>query len=80
MTITNNDIIIDVARDLRGVISLGLGAQQMTEDELAKRLGVNQTAVSHWLTGRCKPRKSRFADICRAFEIENVNQALNKYY
>lgn len=41
----------------------------MTQTELAKRLGTDKTAVSHWESGRSHPRAEDIPAVARALAV-----------
>lgn len=45
------------------------GMRDMTQEDLAKRLGVTQSAVCSWEVGRSRPRRSMIDDICHALRV-----------
>lgn len=49
---------------------------KLTQEELAKRIGVTDKAVSKWENGRCLPDLSLFESICSIFNI-TVNELLS---
>lgn len=42
----------------------------LTQTELAKRLGIYQTAVSQYLSGRAMPALDTFANICAVLDLD----------
>ena len=44
-------------------------AAGLSQKELAKKTGVNQTAVSQWETGRTEPRFEAIANLCTFFNV-----------
>ena len=49
-------------------------AADLSQADLAKRLGTSQSAVSRWESGRDEPRLSTIASILRACELEGELQ------
>ena len=47
----------------------------LTQQELADKLGITDRAISHWENGRCLPDVSLFKDLCCIFNI-SVNEML----
>ncbi len=50
--------------------------KKLTQEELAKRLGVSDKAISKWENGHCLPDVSLFKDLCKELDI-TVNELLN---
>ncbi|MFA5506470.1 MAG: helix-turn-helix transcriptional regulator [Vulcanimicrobiota bacterium] len=44
--------------------------KNLTQSELAEKLGVHQSQIAHWEKGRSKPREESLEQIAEAFEIE----------
>ena len=42
----------------------------LTQTELAKRLGIYQTAVSQYLSGRAMPALDTFANLCAVLDLD----------
>lgn len=51
-------------------------AKKLTQEELAKKIGVTDKAISKWENGRCLPDVSLFKPLCKALDI-SVNELLN---
>ena len=51
-------------------------AKKLTQEELAKEIGVTDKAISKWENGRCLPDVSLFKPLCKALDI-SVNELLN---
>lgn len=51
-------------------------AKKITQEELAKEIGVTDKAISKWENGRCLPDVSLFKPLCKALDI-SVNELLN---
>lgn len=51
-------------------------AKKMTQEELAKRIGVTDKAISKWENSRCLPDVSLFKPLCKELDI-SVNELLN---
>ena len=43
--------------------------RDMTQEELANKLGVTQACVCAWETGRSKPRRNMIDGICHALRV-----------
>lgn len=43
--------------------------KQLTQADLAEKLGVSDKSVSKWERGQCQPNSSLFADICKELDI-----------
>ena len=50
--------------------------KKLTQEELAKEIGVTDKAISKWENGRCLPDVSLFKPLCKALDI-SVNELLN---
>jgi len=54
----------------------------LTQDQLAKRLGVSQQAVSNWEDGKSAPRGKRLQELSALFGVHSqialLNQEINK--
>lgn len=46
---------------------------EMTQEDLAKRLGVGQTSVSNWCTGLKTPRMDKVDAMCRIFHCARAD-------
>jgi transcriptional regulator with XRE-family HTH domain len=44
-------------------------AADLSQSELAALLDIDETAVSHWETGRASPRGKRLDDVANALEV-----------
>lgn len=46
----------------------------LTQEEASKRLGISETTLRNWESGKSTPRASKFPDICRLYNcpIENL--------
>lgn len=51
-------------------------AKKLTQEELAKKIGVTDKAISKWENGRCLPDVSLFKPLCNTLGI-SVNELLN---
>lgn len=51
-------------------------AKKLTQEELAKEIGVTDKAISKWENGRCLPDVSLFKPLCNALDI-SINELLN---
>ena len=47
-----------------------IGQSGMTQTELAKRLGVNQSNISHYIKGDKMPALDTFAILCAILDID----------
>ena len=64
MTIDNVDVHVSKRIDhLRNM-------RDMTQEELARKLGVTQASVCSWETGRSKPRASMIDRIAKALRVD----------
>lgn len=41
----------------------------LTQAELAEQVGVSETAISHWESGRKRPRASNIRKLAKVFEV-----------
>lgn len=63
MTIDNVEVIVGKRIDfLRGLMGI-------TQEELAKKIGVTQSAVCSWEVGRAIPSAKKIDDIVKAFGV-----------
>ena len=51
--------------------------KKMTQDELAKKLGVTQNVISKWEKGYCAPKTARLRDVADALGC-TVDELLRK--
>ena len=45
-------------------------AHNNTQEELAKRIGVNQSMISHYITGRSMPALDTLSRICTELDLD----------
>lgn len=57
---------------LPGALAEWLPAAGLSASGLAERLGINPSAVSHWMTGRAVPSGERLADIAAALNLSRA--------
>ena len=43
---------------------------EKTQEELAKRIGVNQSMISHYITGRSMPALDTLSRICTVLDLD----------
>jgi len=41
----------------------------LSQEQLAEKLGVDKTAISHWEQGKAAPRMSRIAEVAEALGV-----------
>lgn len=56
------------AKNLKAI----LNAKNMTQLELANRLGVSKSTISNWLSGLSMPRMSKINEICKILDIDII--------
>lgn len=61
--------------DFASRFSRALLAAGLTQQELAERVGVTQSTVSHWFTGKRKPGLKRLESVARALGIDPAHLA-----
>lgn len=47
-----------------------LKQRTITQDELAKKIGVNQSMISHYITGRSMPALDTLSRICSVLDLD----------
>lgn len=57
-----------------------LKRQDVTQQELADKLGIHQTAISKWCTGQCAPSVAKIVSIAQilACSVEDVVNCFQK--
>ena len=51
-------------------LSEALKQRTITQEELAKQIGVNQSMISHYVTGRCMPALDTLSRICTVLDLD----------
>ena len=51
----------------------------LTQMEIAEKLGVAQPLISRWMSGRCMPRPSTISKLAIALEVEETELLLYIY-
>lgn len=62
-----------LAKNLREAMQL----RDMSQRELARRIGVSSTTVSEWCSGRISPRMDKIDAICRILNIKRSDLMLS---
>lgn len=60
---SEQDLLQIIANNIRTL----LNENNMTQMELAKAMGISQSAVSHWLNGTKSPRMDKIDAMCQIF-------------
>ncbi|MDE5549431.1 MAG: helix-turn-helix domain-containing protein [Clostridia bacterium] len=47
-----------------------IAKSELTQAEIAKQIGVKETALKNYLSGKSKPRLSTFAKLCGALRLD----------
>lgn len=47
-----------------------LKQRTITQEELARKIGVNQSMISHYITGRSMPALDTFSRICSVLDLD----------
>ena len=47
-----------------------LKQRTITQEELAKRIGVNQSMISHYITGRSMPALDTLSRLCTVLDLD----------
>ena len=51
-------------------IAEALKQRTITQEELARKIGVNQSMISHYITGRSMPALDTFSRICSVLDLD----------
>ena len=51
-------------------LSEALKQRTITQEELAKQIGVNQSMISHYITGRSMPALDTLSRICTVLDLD----------
>lgn len=55
---------------IQAALAEALKQRMMTQEELAKRVGVNQSMISHYISGRSMPALDTFSRICTELDLD----------
>ncbi len=55
---------------IQAALSEALKQRTITQEELAKRIGVNQSMISHYITGRSMPALDTLSRICTELDLD----------
>ena len=55
---------------IQRVLIEALKQQTMTQAELAEKIGVGQSMISHYITGRSMPALDTFSRICTVLDLD----------
>ena len=56
--------------NIQAALAEALKQRTITQDELAKRIGVNQSMISHYITGRSMPALDTLWRICNELDLD----------
>ena len=56
--------------NIQKALAEALKQRTITQDELAKKIGVNQSMISHYITGRSMPALDTLSRICTALDLD----------
>ena len=57
-------------QNIQEALAEALKQRNMTQEELAKRIGVNQSMISHYITGRSMPALDTLSRICTELDLD----------
>ena len=57
--------------NIQNALAEALKQRTITQEELAKRIGVNQSMISHYMTGRSMPALDTLSRICAALDLDS---------
>ena len=72
----NTDINLTLARNLRHYLS----TFNMTQEQLAQKIGVSSQAVSFWCSGKKSPRMDKIDKMCKVFNCSRSDLISNVRY
>jgi len=55
---------------IQNALAEALKQRTMTQEELAKKIGVNQSMISHYITGRSMPALDTLSRICTELDLD----------
>lgn len=56
--------------NIQAALAEALKQRTMTQEELANRIGVNQSMISHYITGRSMPALDTLSRICTELDLD----------
>ena len=56
--------------NIQAALAEALKQRTITQEELAKRIGVNQSMISHYITGRSMPALDTLSRICTVLDLD----------
>lgn len=57
-------------QNIQEALAEALKQRNMTQEDLAKRIGVNQSMISHYITGRSMPALDTLSRICTELDLD----------
>lgn len=57
-------------KEIQAALAEALKQRTITQDELAKRIGVNQSMISHYINGRSMPALDTLSRICTELDLD----------
>ena len=55
---------------IQAALAEALKQRTITQEELARKVGVNQSMISHYITGRSMPALDTLSRICTALDLD----------
>ncbi len=55
---------------IQAALAEALKQRMMTQQELAAKIGVNQSMISHYISGRSMPALDTFSRICTELDLD----------
>ena len=55
---------------IQQALAEALKQRTITQEELARQIGVNQSMISHYITGRSMPALDTFSRICSVLDLD----------
>ena len=55
---------------IQATLAEALKQRTITQEELASKIGVNQSMISHYVTGRSMPALDTFSRICTVLDLD----------
>ncbi len=56
--------------NIQTALAEALKQRTITQEELARKIGVNQSMISHYITGRSMPALDTFSRICSVLDLD----------
>ena len=56
--------------NIQAALAEALKQRTITQEELANRIGVNQSMISHYITGRSMPALDTLSRICTELDLD----------